>query len=114
MVRALGLQTLASAERQRAELRERYGVPAEIEAAPTGQGYLIKAGPLVKLSDAEFLMDRLRASNNGVVRIVRICGPGISDCGENQNKQAVTPALPADNQSEQAGTPALPEDEERR
>src|SRR5215475_11574066 len=59
-VRVLGLQTLASAERQSAELRNRYGVPVEIEAAPTGQSFLIKVGPLAKLSDAETLMDNLR------------------------------------------------------
>jgi hypothetical protein len=56
-VRVLGLQTLASAERQSAELRNLYGVPAEIEAAPTGQSFLIKVGPLAKLSDAETLMN---------------------------------------------------------
>jgi hypothetical protein len=88
MVRALGLETLASAEQQRAELLDRYGVPAQIEAAPTGQGYLIKAGPLVKLSDAETLMNKLRNSNNSIVRIVRACGPGISDCGQDRQSSS--------------------------
>jgi hypothetical protein len=91
-VRALGFQTLASAERQSAELRDRYGVPAEIEAAPTGQSYLIKVGPLVKLSDAEILMNNLRTSHNSVVRIVRNCGPGISDCGQDQRSPSGAPS----------------------
>ena len=88
MVRALGLETLASAEQILAELWDRYGVPAEIEAAPTGRGYLIKAGPLVKLSDAETLMNKLRTSHNGIVRIVRACGPGISDCGQDRQSSS--------------------------
>jgi hypothetical protein len=91
-VRVLGLQTLASAERQSAELRNRYGVPAEIEAAPTGQSFLIKVGPLAKLSDAETLMNNLRTSHNSVVRIVRSCGPGISDCGQNQQSPSDAPS----------------------
>lgn len=97
MVRVLGLQTLAAAERQRVELRDQYGVPAEIEVAPTRQGYLIKAGPLVKLSDAETLMNKLRASHNGIVRIVRNCGPGNSDCGQNQQPLPVAPSDPNSN-----------------
>jgi hypothetical protein len=101
MVRMLGLQTLASAEWQRAELLDRYGVPAEIEAAPTGQGYLIKAGPLVKLSDAEILMNKLRISHNTIVRIVRSCGPGISDCGQNQ--QSPSPSDPNSNPTQDEG-----------
>jgi len=83
-VRVLGLQTLALAEQQSEELRNRYGAPAEIEAAPTGQSFLIKVGPLAKLSDAETLMNSLRSSHNSIVRIVRNCGPGISDCAERQ------------------------------
>jgi SPOR domain len=91
-VRVLGLQTLASAERQSAELRNRYGVPAEIEAAPTGQSFLIKVGPLAKLSDAETLMNNLRTSHNSIVRIVRNCGPGISDCGQDQQSPSGAPS----------------------
>jgi hypothetical protein len=96
-LRVLGLQTLASAEWQSAEVRNRYGVPAEIEAAPTGQSFLIKVGPLAKLSDAETLMNNLRTSHNSVVRIVRNCGPGISDCGQVQQSPAgATPDLRSD------------------
>src|SRR5262245_33278124 len=83
-VRVLGLQTRALAEQQSEELRTRYGAPVEIEASPTGQTYLIKIGPLAKLSDAEILMNKLRTSNNSIVRIVRNCGPGVSDCGSDQ------------------------------
>src|SRR5215813_11413076 len=89
-VRVLGLQTMALAEQQSAELRNRYGAPAEIEAAPTGQSFLIKVGPLAKLSDAEILMNYLRTSHNSIVRIVRNCGPGISDCSETQQSQPAT------------------------
>jgi len=102
-VRVLGLQTLASAERQSAELRSRYGVPAEIEAAPTGQSFLIKVGPLVKLSDAEALMNNLRVSHNSVVRIVRNCGPGISDCGQDQQSPSVEPSDPRTNPTQDEG-----------
>src|SRR5262245_15680865 len=91
-LRVLGLQTLASAERQSAELRDRYGVPAEIEAAPTGESFLIKVGPLVKLSDAETLMNNLRTSHNSIVRIVRNCGRGISDCGQDQPSPSNAPS----------------------
>src|SRR5262249_29126210 len=91
-VRVLGLQTLASAERQGAERRDQYGVPAEIEAAPTGESFLIKVGPLVKLSDAETLMNNLRTSHNSIVRIVRSCGPGISDCGQDQPTPSDAPS----------------------
>src|SRR5215475_3200105 len=104
-VRVLGLQTLASAERQSAELRNRYGVPAEIEAAPTGQSFLIKLGPLARLSDAESLMNYLRTSHNSVVRIVRNCGPGISDCGQDQQSPSGAPSDPHSNPTQ---------DEERR
>jgi hypothetical protein len=83
-VRVLGVQTLALAEQQSEELRNRYGAPAEIEASPTGQSFLIKVGPLAKLSDAEILMNKLRTSHNSIVRIVRNCGPGISDCDADQ------------------------------
>jgi hypothetical protein len=96
MVRVLGLQTLALAEQQSAELRNRYGVPAEIEGSPTGQGYLIKVGPLVKLSDAETIMNKLRISHNSIVRIVRSCGPGISDCVQDQQP---SPGAPSDSNS---------------
>jgi hypothetical protein len=102
-VRVLGLQTLASAEQQSAELQSRYGVPAEIEAAPTGQNFLIKVGPLVKLSDAEALMNKLRASHNSVVRIVRNCGPEISDCGQDQQSPSVTPSDPHTNPTQDEG-----------
>jgi SPOR domain len=91
-VRVLGFQTLASAERLSAELRNRYGAPTEIEAAPTGQSFLIKVGPLVKLSDAETLMNNLRTSHNSVVRIVQNCGPGISDCGQDQRSPSGAPS----------------------
>ena len=102
-VRVLGLQTLASAERQSAELRDRYGVPAEIEATPTGQGFLIKVGPLVKLSDAETLMNNLRTSNNSIVRIVRNCGSGISDCGQDQQSPSGAPSDPHSNPTQDEG-----------
>jgi hypothetical protein len=103
MVRVLGLQTLASAERQSAEVRDRYGVPAEVEAAPTGQSFLIKVGPLVKLSDAETLMNNLRASHNSIVRIVRNCGPGISDCGQDQQPHSAEPSDPNSNPTQDEG-----------
>jgi hypothetical protein len=102
-VRVLGLQTLAAAERQSAELRNRYGVPAEIEAAPTGQSFLIKVGPLVKLSDAEALMNKLLSTHNSVVRIVRNCGPGISDCGQDQQSPSVAPSDPRSNPTQDEG-----------
>src|SRR5262245_61605151 len=103
MVRVLGLQTLASAERQSAELRNLYGVPAEIEAAPTGQSFLIKVGPLAKFSDAETLMNNLRASHNSVVRIVRNCGPGISDCGQDPQSPSGAPSDPHSNATQDEG-----------
>ncbi len=87
-VRILGLQTFTLAEQLSAALQDQRHVPAVIEAAPTGQGYLIKVGPLVKRSDAETLTDDLRNSGYSVVRIVQNCGPGISDCGQNQQSQA--------------------------
>jgi hypothetical protein len=96
-VRVLGLQTQALAEQQRDELRKRYGAPTEIEVAPTGQTFLIKVGPLAKLSDAEILMNKLRTSNNSIVRIVRNCGPGISDCGADQPLQPGEPFDPNSN-----------------
>jgi len=85
-VRVLGLQTLAMAERLSVELQNQHGVPAEIEAAPTGQGFLIKIGPLVKGSDAETLKNKLRDTYHSIVRIVQNCGPGISDCGQQQSQ----------------------------
>jgi hypothetical protein len=103
MVRVLGLQTLASAERQSAEVRDRYGVPAEVEAAPTGQSFLIKVGPLVNLSDAETLMNNLRASHNSIVRIVRNCGPGIRDCGQDQQPPSAEPSDPNSNPTQDEG-----------
>src|SRR5215475_9438231 len=102
-VRVLGLQTLASAERQSAELRNRYGVPAEIEATPTGQGYLIKVGPLVKLSDAETLMNNLITSNNSIVRIVRDCGSGIGDCDHDRQSPSGAPSDPHSNPTQDEG-----------
>jgi len=99
-VRVLGLQTMASAEQQSAELRNRYGAPAEIEAAPAGQSFLIKVGPLVKLSDAETLMTNLRTSHNSIVRIVRNCGPGISDCGADQQLRSARSGATSDPNSE--------------
>jgi hypothetical protein len=102
-VRVLGLQTLASAERQCAELRNLYGVPAEIETAPTGQSFLIKVGPLANLSDAETLMNNLRASHNSVVRIVRNCGPGINDCGQDQQSPSGAPSDPNSNPTQDEG-----------
>ncbi|HEU0185429.1 MAG TPA: SPOR domain-containing protein [Blastocatellia bacterium] len=98
-VRVLGLQTLALAEQQGEELRNRYGAPVEIEAAPTGESFLIKVGPLAKLSDAEILMNKLRTSNNSIVRIVRNCGPGISDCGENERLPPAPSIEPSDPNS---------------
>jgi hypothetical protein len=78
-------------------------VPAEIEAAPTGQSFLIKVGPLVKLSDAEALMNTLRVSHNSVVRIVRNCGPGISDCGQDQPSPSVEPSDSQSNPTQDEG-----------
>src|SRR5262249_57411569 len=103
-VRVLGLQTLASAERQSAELRNQYGVPAEIEAAPTGQSFLIKVGPLAKLSDAGTLMNNLRTSHNSIVRIVRSCGPGISDCGQDQPTPSDAPSDSHSNTTQDEGS----------
>jgi hypothetical protein len=84
------------AEQQSEELRNRYGAPVEIEAAPTGQSFLIKVGPLAKLSDAETLMNKLRTSHNSIVRIVRNCGPGISDCGADQQLPSAQSGAPTD------------------
>jgi hypothetical protein len=98
-VRVLGLQTLALAERQSEELRNRYGAPAEVEAAPTGQSFLIKVGPFVKLSDAETLMNKLRSSHNSIVRIVRNCGPGVKDCGPDQQSKSAQSGAPSDPNS---------------
>jgi hypothetical protein len=78
-------------------------VPAEIEAAPTGQSFLIKVGPLAKLSDAETLVNNLRTSHNSVVRIVRNCGPGISDCGQDQQSPSVAPSDPHTNPTQDEG-----------
>jgi len=97
-VRVLGLQTFALAERLSAELQDQYGVPAMIEAAPTGQGFLIKIGPLVKVSDAEALRNKLRDNHHSIVRIVQNCGPGISDCGQNQHSQSGASSNPAHDQ----------------
>lgn len=83
-VRVLGLQTFTLAEQLSAALREQRRVPAVIEEAPANQGYLIKVGPLVKRSDAEALTYDLHNSGYSIVRIVQNCGPGISDCGQNQ------------------------------
>jgi hypothetical protein len=105
-VRVLGFQTMALAEQQSEELRNRYGAPVEIEAAPTGESFLIKVGPLAKLSDAEILMNKLRASHNSVVRIVRNCGPGISDCSENQQLSpghSIEPSNPTPNPIQDEG-----------
>jgi hypothetical protein len=96
-VRVLGLQTRALAEQQSEELQNLYGAPAEIEASPTGQSFVIKVGPLAKLSDAEILMNKLRTSHNSIVRIVRNCGPGISDCSESQPLQTGEPSDPNSN-----------------
>jgi len=98
-VRVLGLQTLALAEQQSEELRNRYGAPVEIETAPTGQSFLIKVGPLAKLSDAEILMNKLRTSHNSIVRIVRNCGPGISDCDQDQQLPLAPSGDPSDPNS---------------
>jgi|SRR5262245_29383705 len=70
-VRVLGMQTFAMAQRLSDDIKSQHGVPTEIEAAPTGQGFLIKIGPLVKLSDAETLVNELRASHNSIARIVQ-------------------------------------------
>jgi sporulation related protein len=105
-VRVLGFQTMALAEQQSEELRNRYGAPVEIEAAPTGESFLIKVGPLAKLSDAEILMNKLRASHNSIVRIVRNCGPGIRDCSENQQlppAHSVEPSDPTSNPIQDEG-----------
>jgi hypothetical protein len=108
-VRVLGLPTRALAEQQSEDLRDQYGAPAEIEASPTGQSFVIKVGPLAKLSDAEILMNKLRTSNNSIVRIVRNCGPGISDCGESQ---PLHPELQQGEPSDPKSNPA--QDEGRR
>lgn len=96
-VRVLGLQTLAMAEQLSAELQAQYGVSAMIEAGPTGQGYLVKVGPLVKRSDAEIMMNDLRKSNHRIVRIVQNCGPGISDCAQPQQSQPGASSNPNSN-----------------
>ncbi len=70
-VRVLGMQTFVSAEQLSDEIERRHAVPTAIEAAPTGQGFLIKVGPLVKLSDAEILVNELRVSHNSIARIVQ-------------------------------------------
>jgi hypothetical protein len=99
-VRVIGLRTKALAEQQSEELRNRYGAPVEIEASPAGESFLIKIGPLAKLSDAEILMNKLRASNNSIVRIVRNCGRGISDCDKDQQSPLAPSAEPSDPNSD--------------
>lgn len=94
-VRVLGMQTFDLAERLSAALRDQRRVPAVIEAAPAGEGYLIKVGPLVKRSDAETLTNDLYNSGYSLVRIVQNCGPGISDCGQNQQTQSGASSNPA-------------------
>ncbi len=93
-VRVLGVQTYELAERLSAALRDQRRVPAAIELAPAGQGYLIKIGPLVKRSDAETLTNDLRNSGYNLVRIVQSCGPGISDCGQSQQTQSSAASNP--------------------
>jgi hypothetical protein len=83
-VRVLGLQNHAMAEQLSAALQSQRQLPAVIETAPTGQGYLLKVGPLKRLSDAESLANDLHNSGYGIVRIVENCGPGISDCNQDQ------------------------------
>jgi hypothetical protein len=87
-VRVLGVQTYELAERLSAALRDQRRVPAVIELAPAGQGYLIKIGPLVKRSDAETLTNDLHNSGYNLVRIVQSCGLGIGDCGQSQQTQS--------------------------
>jgi len=70
-VRVLGIQTFAMAQQLSDEIESRHGVPAAIEAVPTGQGFLIKVGPLVKLADAETVVNELRFSHNSIARIVQ-------------------------------------------
>jgi cell division septation protein DedD len=94
IVRVLGVQTYDLAERLSAALRDQRRVPAVIEAAPAGQGYLIKIGPLVKRSDAEILMNDLHNSGYSLVRIVQNCEPGISDCGQSQPTQSSASSNP--------------------
>jgi hypothetical protein len=91
-VRVLGLQTFALARQLSAAVQDQRRVPAVIEAAPSNQGYLIKVGPLAKLSDAETLTADLHNSGYSIVRIVRNCGPGINDCGQSQTGAAPGPA----------------------
>jgi hypothetical protein len=83
-VRVLGLQTFAAAQQLSAALQDQRRVPAVIEAAPTGQGYLLKVGPLKKRSDAETLTNDLHNWGVSIVRIVQNCGPGIGDCNQSQ------------------------------
>lgn|SRR5262245_17615321 len=97
-VRVLGLQTRALAEQLRAKLQDQYRVPAIIETAPTGQGYLVKIGPLAKISDAEILQNDLRNSQHSIVRIVQNCGPGIGDCVQSQQSHTNTASTPAYDQ----------------
>src|SRR5215470_5556129 len=70
-VRVLGLQTFAMAKELSDEIGSRHGIPAEVEAVPTGKGFLIKVGPLVKRSDAETVVNELRFSHNSIARIVQ-------------------------------------------
>src|SRR5262249_32000385 len=104
-VRVLGLQTFALAEQLSAALQDQRRVPAVIEAAPTGQGYLVKIGPLVKRSDAETIVDDLHNSHYSIVRIVQNCGPGISDCGQNQQSQTGASSKPNPSPTYDQGKP---------
>jgi len=70
-VRVLEMKTYVGAQKLSEEIESRHGVPTEIEATPTGQGYLIKVGPLAKLSDAETLVNELRDSHKSIARIVQ-------------------------------------------
>ncbi len=89
-LRVLGLQTYAAAQQLSAALQEQRGVPTVIEAAPASQGYLLKAGPLVKRSDAETLTNDLHNSGFSLVRIVQDCPPGTGDCNQGRQPAAET------------------------
>ena len=79
LIRVLGFQTHASAEKLGAALRER-NLPVEIESDPVVQGYLIKVGPLSSRNDVRSLTDELHSSGYNRVNVIEICPPGTPGC----------------------------------
>ena len=86
-VRVFGLQTFSAAEKLSTALWDQRRVPADIEADPFNQGYLLRVGPLAKRADAETLTNDLTSSGYGTVNITPTCPPGIADCNPESNER---------------------------